>query len=159
MTATKNPVKKARAKAWKAFSKYIRYRDCMLTCGTIGHGKCCTCGKVFTIERLQAGHFIPGRNNAILFDPRCVHAQCVGCNMYGGGQQPAYYEFMIKRYGRETIDELFRQANRSMKLTAQDYEDYAKKFQNWAYRIELNEVLPDDEALDFIGEIRARLCL
>lgn len=154
---TKNPVKKAKAKAWRAFSKYVRLRDCMLSCGTTEYGKCCTCGKVFAFDRLQAGHFIPGRNNSILFDPRCVHAQCVGCNMYGNGQQPAYYAFMLDRYGRQTIDELFRQANLSMKLTAQDYEEYARKFQNWANCVEVNETLPDGAALDFISELRAKL--
>ena len=154
---TKNPVKKARAKAWKAFSRYIRLRDCLMTSGNLEYGKCVTCGNVFAIDRLQAGHFIPGRNNAILFDPRCVHAQCIGCNMYGGGKQPAYYEFMLQRYGREVVDELFRQANTSLKLTADDYQEYAIKFDRWAKHISLNEVLPTDAALEFVGELKAKL--
>lgn len=157
MTKAKNPTKKARAKAWAAFSKFIRARDCVLTCGTTDYGKCCTCGKVFEYGRLQAGHFIPGRNNAILFDPRCVHAQCVGCNIYANGRQPVYYQFMIEKYGRDAVDELFRQANLSMKLTEQDYQDYADRFNRWAKEIERNQVVSPGLGLEFVAELRFRL--
>lgn len=48
----------------------------------------------------NAGHFIGGRKNAVLFDETIVHAQCgVKCNKYGGGMPWDYEQFMMKKYG------------------------------------------------------------
>lgn len=153
----KDTVTKAKAAAWKAFSRFIRLRDCLYSTGSIEYGKCITCGQVKAIGQLQAGHFIPGRNNSILFDPRCVHAQCAGCNLYGGGQQPKYYAEMVARYGAETVDELFRQANMSMKLTAPELREMAARFNRWAKYIERNEIVPVGETEPFIEELKARV--
>lgn len=91
---------------WNVFSQYIRLRDCLLTTGTIWKGKCVTCGKIYRFNYLQAGHFIPGRKNSVLFNERCVHAQCFRCNVVLGGNWPLYYRFMQRTYGQETIEEL-----------------------------------------------------
>lgn len=81
-------------------------RDCIKTTGTIWKGKCVTCGRIYRFESLHAGHFIPGRANSILFNDRCVHAQCFRCNVVLGGNWPLYYRFMQQIYGQETIEEL-----------------------------------------------------
>lgn len=155
----KDTVSKAKKAAWTAFSRFIRMRDCLYSTGSLEYGYCCTCGKAYDIKALQAGHFIPGRNNSILFDPRCVHIQCRGCNLYGGGQQPAYYRFMIERYGHQTVDELFRQASMSLKLTAPDLRDLATRFTEWAKYIERNEIVPSGEVGEYVDELRAKLGL
>lgn len=93
-------------KLWKIFSIYIRMRDCIQTTGTTTHGKCCTCGRDYPIGKLQAGHFIPGREDSILFDPSCVHAQCYRCNVQRSGEWVKYFRFMEKKYGRKGIDVL-----------------------------------------------------
>lgn len=160
MTKTKkDTVSKAKKAAWTEFSRFIRLRDCLYSTGTLGYGKCITCGKVFPFEKLQAGHFIPGRNNSILFDTRCVHAQCVGCNVYGGGKQPEYYIQMVDRYGLETVNELFHQANTSLKLTAPDLREMAARFRRWARYITANEVVPTEDVEPFVQELRARVGL
>ena len=63
---------KAKSKAWKAFSLYIRTRDSIN-----GMCQCVTCGKVAPIKDMHAGHFLGGRSGSILFDEEMVFAQCL----------------------------------------------------------------------------------
>lgn len=67
----------AKDKAWDSFSIYIRTRDCLRFTGDPTQGKCITCNKPFDFKHLQAGHFINGRGNAVLFDERLVYSQCL----------------------------------------------------------------------------------
>ena len=88
-----------KGKAWKAFSDYIRLRDCFKTTGTPDSCRCVTCNRIVPYAKIQAGHAIPGRYNSILLHPEIVHGQCSGCNGFGG--KPAEYSvFMIKTYGQ-----------------------------------------------------------
>lgn len=94
-----SPLVKAKKDLCKIFSMYIRMRDCFAATGTLDKGICCTCGRPYPIKKLQAGHFIPGRMDSILFEPTCVHAQCYRCNMRRQGEWVKYYRFMQKKYG------------------------------------------------------------
>lgn len=91
---------KAKRKAWDAFSKYIRLRDEVQGCFT--------CGVVKPYKQMQAGHWIPGRHNSILFDERGYHAQCYHCNIGLKGNPVVYYDRMLKDYGVEVCNELKR---------------------------------------------------
>lgn len=148
---------RSKEKAWKAFSRAIRLRDCLFTTGSTEYGKCCTCGRVFPYGQLQAGHFIAGRNNSILFEPRAVHGQCRGCNLYGHGKQAEYGKFMLEKYGKDTVAALILQANMSLKYTADDYEDIARRFNRIGDIIERNEMVPSEEFEFFIAEVTTRL--
>lgn len=99
---------KAKKKAWVAFSLYIRKRD----------GKCVTCGS--TVQ-LQAGHFIAGRHNSVLFDELNCHAQCYGCNVGKRGNMVAYYKFMLFQYDQDLIDELQEKDRQLVKYKVYDY--------------------------------------
>lgn len=100
----------AKDNAWKSFSIYIRTRDCIRFTGKPDQGKCITCNRPYPFKKLQAGHFIQGRGNAVLFDERLVYSQCLGCNgnppMGKGGNYVEYFVFMEKEFGRGAIDEL-----------------------------------------------------
>ena len=127
----KTPVEKQRDKTWRAFSLYIRTRDCLESTGDALHGKCCTCGKIYPIGKLQAGHFMPGRIDALLFDEDQVHAQCYRCNVLLSGVWPAYYRFIEERYGRETIDAMIQEwfdATKSRELDEHDLQLLESKF-------------------------------
>jgi len=119
----KTPRQKAKDDAWKAFSIYIRTRDCIRFCGSTDEGMCVTCKRIYPFKQLQAGHFISGRGNAVLFDERLVYAQCVGCNgnpPFGkGGNYVEYFRFMIDEVGLEKIDEF-----RRLKNTTKVYKEY-----------------------------------
>jgi hypothetical protein len=92
---------------WVEFSKYIRYRETDFQ----GNANCVTCKRKYHWKLLQAGHFVPGRRNSILYDERNCHAQCYGCNVGKHGDLLNYIDFMKERYGEEVIKEL-REKNR-----------------------------------------------
>ena len=112
-------------KLWKIFSIYIRMRDCLETTGTTAHGLCCTCKRDYPIGKLQAGHFIPGREDSILFTPSCVHAQCYRCNVQRSGEWVKYFRFMEKKYGRDYIFELMDRSEIKCKITPEWIETTA----------------------------------
>jgi hypothetical protein len=93
---SKGKCAKAREKAWRMFSVYIKLRDA----NENGVCECCTCGRRLDWDSkdCHAGHFIPGRSNAVLLDPAIVHAQCSSCN-FNDGEQARYFLFMKRKYG------------------------------------------------------------
>jgi len=91
--------------AWNDFSKYIRLRDCIKTTGTKDRGKCITCGTEYPFNKLQAGHFLAGRNATILFHEDMVNAQCYACNVMKHGNADEYWPIMLEKYGKEKIEE------------------------------------------------------
>ena len=128
-----SPLKKQKKKTWKEFSIYIRTRDCMaymknhkelneLQC------ECITCKRVYGFKKLQAGHFVPGRTNSILFDERGVHAQCYGCNVGRSGDAITYYPVMVERYGQEIVDELIQKKNQTVKFTIDELKDLELRY-------------------------------
>jgi len=68
---------KAKEACWKAFSKYIRTRDCIRFGNSLTDGMCVTCKRTYPFKKLQAGHFIQGRGNSVLLDERLVYSQCL----------------------------------------------------------------------------------
>jgi len=125
-------------KAWDVVSKFTRQRDC----DENGYGNCVTCGKWIHWTEGDAGHFLSGRMNGILFDVRGIHLQCKPCN--GGFRNQKYskdevaenYEkYMLKRYGRAIIDDLKRLQHATVKYKVSDYEEII----NQSLRIAKNE--------------------
>lgn len=102
--------------AWQEFSKFIRIADA----DDNWIGECVTCGRRLPWQELQAGHFIAGRNNAILFEKNAVHSQCYICNCMLHGNIVEYYPFMLERYGQEEVDRLKRLRNETVKFTPQE---------------------------------------
>jgi len=145
----KAPVKKitktkAKDKAWKAFSDYIRIRDCLLTTHTIDYGICVTCSvrgdnKWKSYAKIQAGHGVGGRGNAVLFNEEIVHGQCNYCNSKPpiglGGDYGNYMTFFINSYGFEHAKELQKlRYDTSIKYSLEDYlkieQKYKEKLKN-----------------------------
>ncbi len=108
---------------WQKFSRYIRIRDCLLATGKPNHGKCVTCGREYPITRLQAGHFIPGRHDAVLFDFDGVHTQCYRCNIELGGNWPCYYRWMQQNYPDLDIEAYIDKAFDKTKFITLEYLD------------------------------------
>lgn len=119
----KPSLKSIKKKAWDQFSIYIRTRDCLATTGHADEGICVTCREVKPFKNLQAGHFIGGRNNAVLFQERGVHAQCYSCNAkhIGNGRPIEYWLYMEQTYGREVIDELVAESRKTVIRKIHDY--------------------------------------
>lgn len=109
-------------KAWKVFSEYIRRKGGVLI-------QCYTCGvRNAWNDGMQAGHGIPGRNNAVLFLEAVVKPQCVGCNVFGRGKYPIFTSKLIKELGMEEYDRLLNLSQQVVKFTALDYKDIADKY-------------------------------
>jgi hypothetical protein len=128
MVLKKPSLAKTKKKAWDAFSLWVRTADAK---GEMN--KCITCERLFHYKKLYAGHFIPGRHNAILFDERGVHPQCYYCNIIMGSNPIKYYKYMLKHYGQEVIDELDKLSTTTVKYTVSDYlelEKYYKELTN-----------------------------
>jgi len=126
----KTEIKKAKQKAWDAFSRYIRTRDCIRFTGDPEYGMCVTCRRNYPFKQLQAGHFIAGRGSAVLFDEEAVYAQCYGCNIGRGGAHVEYFVFMEQEHGREKIDELREKRHQTVKYTLFDYERIRKEYED-----------------------------
>lgn len=136
MKKKKTPLALAKEAAWKEFSLFIRTRDSIKTTGGTDWCVCVSCEDKRPrtgLYCIQAGHFIAGRNNAVLFSEDGVHGQCQMCN-HGikGRKKPhssiIYYQFMENEYGRDRIDELVLESNQMVKYKIWDFETIAKKY-------------------------------
>ncbi len=119
-------LKKAKNKAWSAFSKYIRTRDCLLTTGAKEEGLCFTCGVRKSFKLLDAGHFVAGRHNKFLLDERQVHAQCKYCNGPLSGNGAIYYQKMIILFGEDEVQQILDENKELVKFSTQDWLDKEK---------------------------------
>lgn len=118
-------ISKAKKKAWTWFSLYIRTR------GSDGDfNTCVTCKRVYPIKSLQAGHWLPGRHNSVLFDPRNCHPQCYGCNVPNKGNPIKYYHFMEETYGSEVMDELEELDKHPIQFKVVDLQELEELFKD-----------------------------
>lgn len=128
----KSETSKLKKKAWDSFSKYIRTRDCLRFSGSPDFGKCITCSRPYEFKKLQAGHFIQGRSNSVLFDERMVYSQCLGCNgnppIGKGGNYVEYFIFMEEEWGRIMIDEFRAQKYKTVIYKNFDYIRIKEEF-------------------------------
>ena len=127
----KPTLRTAKAKAWKAFSRYIR-----LKYSKQGICECVTCGKVAPWTDMQAGHGIPGRGNSILFVEEAVRPQCVGCNMFAGGAPHKFVRLLIEWYGLDGYDELMALSKRPRKFYVHELIEWAEGWEAEAERME-----------------------
>jgi len=119
---------KMKDEAWKAFSLFIRTRDCLFTTKKNDRGKCITCGIELPIGELQAGHFISGRHNSYLFSEEGVHAQCRTCNILKGGNQLEYRRQIIDLYGDKYDEVLEKESHEIKKYTLEDYKEIRDEY-------------------------------
>lgn len=89
-----------------------------------------TCKRPYPFKQLQAGHFIAGRTNAILFDPEAVYSQCYGCNVGRSGAHVEYFVFMEEEHGREKIEELRQKKSLTVKYSRFDYERIEQEYKD-----------------------------
>jgi len=112
--------KQLKRKLWTTFSVYTRLK----AANNKGFVKCVTCPtKRHWKDGMQAGHFIPGRHNGVLFEETNVHPQCVGCNIFLHGNLIKYYPFMLKTYGQKEINRLERLNKKIIKRDKKWYDE------------------------------------
>ena len=116
------------------FMCYIRYRDGW-TCGLTG--------KTFEIgdySKYQACHYVPKSRLAGRYLPENCHGQSAWCNYQEALGNPVwvqrYTEFMIQKYGKEKVDELFKLNFAHTKWGMKDWREQAKKVCELAFTME-----------------------
>ena len=75
---------------------------------------------------MQAGHFVQGRGNSILFDERGVFPQDAMCNVFRHGALLEYRDFMVRHYGEkaeEVIADLRKLGRQTKTFSIQELED------------------------------------
>ena len=130
-----NPLKGAKKLAWKTFSLFVRTRDALRTTGTTDTCRCYTCGAVYPISEIDAGHAIPGRHEAILLDEELVYGQCRKCNRLNGGEQQAFRILLTQIHGEEWWEEKQALKHTIMQRTDSEYREIAK-----TYRAKIKEL-------------------
>lgn len=121
--------KKLKKDAWAWFSKYIRLRDCLKTTGTKEWGFCITCSRRFHFKELQAGHFVDGRGNGVLFQEDGVHAQCMQCNYFKSGNKDVYTPKMVEMYGLARVEELQAEKRIIKSFTNDELQEISDKYE------------------------------
>ncbi len=132
---SKRSISKLKAEAWRLYSIWKRTEDCLRTTGCKSFGLCITCGKRYHFKLLQAGHFIPGRHNANLFNDRGVHAQCYNCNINLRGNTLNYRRAIIELYGEGADEEIERGAAVTKKFTTDELEELIKSLKEKIRRL------------------------
>lgn len=112
---------KLKKKADTVWSKYIRYRDGERRVDG-WYAECITCGVHKPVKQMQCGHFVSRSCNLLRFNEQNTNAQCVGCNMFKGGEQYAYGRALDDKYGTGTAEELHNQRHINHKLTITELE-------------------------------------
>ncbi|MBC96396.1 MAG: hypothetical protein CME63_01495 [Halobacteriovoraceae bacterium] len=113
-----------KTKAWKLLSEIIRRE----AADENGICECVTCHKREHWKRMQAGHFVPGRTNSILFEEIGIHVQCVKCNVMLSGNLIPYYEFMEEKYGRHVIAHLKELRGQTRKISVPEYQAMIEEY-------------------------------
>lgn len=122
---------KVKERAWTQFSLYIRLRDSLKTVGNNRQCKCISCGNIVDTRgraKTQAGHFIPGRNNKVLFDEEQVHGQCYHCNIGLKGNWVPYERAMVTLYGRKKVEKMKLESKEKVKYTVNDLLEIEAKY-------------------------------
>jgi len=101
------------------FSRWIRNRD---------NAKCFTCGKVGTVETMQAGHYISRSVLSLRWDERNVHCQCMPCNIWKHGALDVYALNLQLKYGDGILKELARMKNTRIRFSSKELEEMIKKY-------------------------------
>lgn len=117
-------LKNAKERAIDAFQMWVRYRD---------NWTCVVCGKHIdpnsegAKQLMHAGHYISRKYKSLLLDEVNVHAQCKDCN----GRQnwvcmdPRYTQYMLKQYGPEIFDYLYKKQHEICKISAYEWQELA----------------------------------
>jgi hypothetical protein len=107
-------------------NKYVKMRD-------FGQ-PCISCRKI--IKKVDAGHFFSvGQYPSVRFELDNIHAQCVNCNQFKGGNIHEYKKNLVYKIGKERLEKLEILANKKSLRTISDVKEmiveYKEKIKNY----------------------------
>ena len=95
----------------KEFSEYIRRRYAKNNIA-----ECFTCGKRDHWKKMQCGHFQSRKYYSTRWNEDNCQVQCVGCNMFKGGEQYKFGLQLNKKFGDQKAEKLFLLAKKTKKF-------------------------------------------
>lgn len=109
MPSVPKPKKKKGVKILKKeldfiFSWYIRLKD-----SVNGRVACYTCGKIFDVLEVQAGHYWERNTSPLRYEEGNVKPQCGICNcgVFGSkGKPQEFAQHLVKEYGGDHLEKL-----------------------------------------------------
>lgn len=104
------------------FSQFIRNKYAQS-----GFITCYTCGRKIEVKSSQCGHFVSRQHLATRFDERNCRPQCIGCNVFGGGQV-AIFATNLERENPGIVNELYKKAQEITKYYP--YEEKIKEYED-----------------------------
>ncbi len=96
------------------FNTFIRLRDADRGCVSCGATVC---------EEFHAGHFVATTHQFLRFDEDNVWKQCSKCNTHLRGNLIPYRIELIKRIGKERVEELENQRHNTLKLSIPEIKE------------------------------------
>lgn len=112
-------------RVWREFSIFIRTRGA----DADGINSCFTCDERKHWKELEAGHLVPGRNNAVLFSEIGVNSQCRRCNGHFRGNVIVYYPKMVRLHGQAAVDALVAARDVTHKWLAGELQSLLERYQ------------------------------
>ena len=93
--------------------------------------RCYTCSApIHAILEAQAGHAIPGRHGAVLFDVEIIRPQCYRCNCAMGGRYEIFATKLIRENGIEWFERKLQGAREIVKYSRADLEALIESYKN-----------------------------
>ena len=111
-------------KAWKALSLHIRRQ----AANSWGYATCYTCGAKDRLQNMDAGHAIPGRHGAVLFDTEIIRVQCKRCNVFLRGNYPVFTTRLIQEKGMLWWEQKLVDSRRVMHWSRSDLLALIKRY-------------------------------
>ena len=110
--------------AWKLLSLKIRRQ----ASNSWGYCKCYTCGVTKRYQELQAGHAIPGRRGAVLFDEDIIKPQCVACNVFNHGRLDIFATNLIRLHGLDWWEDKLQASRQVRKWSRAELEQLIERY-------------------------------
>lgn len=132
MPGRKPSLASLKVKAWNVLSRHVRQS----AANSHGVVECYTCGANDDWKWMQAGHAIPGRHGAVLFDLEIIRPQCYRCNVPMRGMHHVFAHKLMNEYevyhpglsGIAWWDQKLFKARKEKKWDRSDLEELIAKY-------------------------------
>ena len=106
----------------RVFSIYIRTRDKFI---------CISCKRKGDLKSMQCGHFIRRSCMNTRWDEENCHCQCPRCNVFMGGNYPAYSLALMQKFGADIIEDLNERGATIRKWSKEELKEMIEKYKSY----------------------------
>ena len=110
----------------KVFSDYIRLRDA----DNNGIVRCPLCGTRMHWKEADCMHWQSRKNQSVRWDEKNCVAGCVKCNRFLDGNLDKFEEYLVMKYGRQVVTEIYGRAHSTAKFMNWEIEAMITNYKN-----------------------------